>query len=281
MSERAQPAPPRRGGTWRRRVRGARPGWWQVGIALLLLALAAATLVGSVPGGRLEALDRTRVTELRATLGRLADGAGVVVGFDADVGTYPEIRPAVRRLLRLLVERGLPLTFVSLTPEGRALAGAELAELGLAGSRAIIAEPRWISGAEAGLVRFVDGLQTDAARPGLVVVVGGIDLGPRAWVEQAAPRLPGVPLVGVAPTALRPELEPYRASGQLAALIATLPDLTALAAVGGSGAEVAGADRPPSGAALLLGMLVAIVFLVLTAARPWLVLPWRGEEAGG
>jgi hypothetical protein len=233
-----------------------------------------------VPGGRLEAIDRTRVTELRAAVGSLAAGAGVVIGFDPDVGTYPEIRPAVRRLVRLLAARGSPLSFVSLTPEGRALAAAELAALDLAAVPAIAAGPRWISGAEAGLVRYLSGFPADAARPGLVVVVGGVDIGPRTWVEQAAPRLPGVPIVAVAPTALRPELEPYRASGQLAALIATLPDLSALAGLGGEDVPDARADRPPSNAALLLGMLVAIAFLVLTAARPWLVLPRRREEAG-
>jgi hypothetical protein len=111
-------------------------------------------------------------------------------------------------------------------------------------------------------------------------VVGGIDIGPRSWVEQVSPRSEGVPIVAVTPTALLPEVEPYRASGQLAALIGTPRD----GATYRAGAELGRLERMvepsggPSPAAILLGLLVAIVILgeslgsrlvgVLRSARP-------------
>jgi hypothetical protein len=53
----------------------------------------------------------------------------VLVGFDPDLGTYAEIRPTVRTLLAALLEHDARLAFVSLTPEGRALAIAEAARM--------------------------------------------------------------------------------------------------------------------------------------------------------
>jgi hypothetical protein len=112
------------------------------------------------------------------------------------------------------------------------------------------------------------------------VVIGGIDLGPRSWVEQVQPRIDGMPIVAVAPTVLLPELEPYRASGQLAALIGTPRDGAAYRAHAELGRleRMVDPSAGPSPAAILLGLLVAIAVLgqafgsrlaaAMRAARP-------------
>ena len=103
----------------------------------------------------------------------------------------------------------------------------------------------------------------DAAIPGglraidLGLLVVGTDNRPRTWVEQVGTRLPGLPMVAIAPTFARPELEPYLRTGQLTALIATVGD--AAAYVRDSDAAAATGDRPPGGAALLAGMLIALL----------------------
>ncbi len=257
---------------------------------LLVVALAAALLAGLDDRLRLESADDATARAVTAAFDAMPDDALVLVGFDPDVGTYAEIRPTVRAVLADLLNRGATLAVVSLTPDGRALAIAELARMDRAE-----ANPRqlmdlgFLPGAEAALValaRGIDGGSQDPIRadlpsaPDLAVVIGGIDLGPRSWVEQVQPRIDGMPIVAVAPTVLLPELEPYRASGQLAALIGTPRDGATYRAQ----AEVGRLERMvdpsggPSPAAILLGLLVAIGVLgqafgsrlaaVMRAARP-------------
>src|SRR5580765_4548368 len=106
--------------------------WWPA----LLLALSIAVLIGSaVSGGPLQLAnpDQSRVTEVRAAFEALPPDALVLVAMDADLGTYPEIRPAVRVALDDLLARGDSLAFVSVSVEGRAVAAAELARLRAAG----------------------------------------------------------------------------------------------------------------------------------------------------
>jgi hypothetical protein len=252
----------------------------------LVLLLALATWIG--PGDTTDLLslanpDRSRVSELRAALARLPDRALVVVAMDADLGTYPEIRTAVRALFEDLLRREARLAFVSLTAEGRAIAAAELARLRQEGAReGSLLDLGFIAGAEAGLVRAVERVMPDAASGpaadavreaggglaafDLAVVVGGIDLGPRSWVEQVGTRLPELPMVGVAPTAFQPELAPYLRTGQLTALLATLRDAAAYAArvAADRPAPAAGEtapDRVPSSLAMLVGMGLALVAL--------------------
>ena len=198
----------------------------------------------------------------------------VLVGFDADFGTYPEISYATRSALDQLNAKGASLAFVSYSPEGRALAAGEVDRLLRAGMPAQrLLDLGYRSGAEAALVQSVvsvvpasvEGPLADrirAAGGGIdafdaALLVGGNDLSPRVWVEQVATRIPDLPLIAVAPTFLRPELEPYVASGQLAALLGTLRDGVTY----GSSVPEAGA-QPPSGLAMLLGMLVAIGVLL-------------------
>ena len=199
-------------------------------------------------------------------LDELAPNSLVLVGFDADLGTYAEIRPTVRTLLAELLERDARLVFVSLTPEGRALAIAERSRLiagGVAPER--LADVGFVPGAEAALVRLagaigaaegglVDGLPDEPVA--LALVVGGNDIGPRSWVEQFAPRVEGIDLVAVAPSVLLPELRPYLESGQLRALLATPRDGAAYreSIEPTDLAEVAG----PGPLAVMVGMLVAI-----------------------
>ena len=257
---------------------------------LLVVALAAALLAGLDDRLMLESADDATARAVTAAFDAMPDDALVLVGFDPDVGTYAEIRPTVRAVLADLLNRGATLAVVSLTPDGRALAIAELARMDRAE-----ANPRqlidlgFLPGAEAALValaRGIDGGSQDPIRadlpsaPDLAVVIGGIDLGPRSWVEQVQPRIDGMPIVAVAPTVLLPELEPYRASGQLAALIGTPRDGATYRAQAELGRleRMVDPSAGPSPAAILLGLLVAIGVLgqafgsrlaaVMRAARP-------------
>jgi hypothetical protein len=240
---------------------------------LVLLAIAVALRID--PGGLQVADPDDSTTErLISTLAALPDDALVLVGFDPDIGTFAEVRPTVRTLLADLVTRNARIAVVSLTPEGRALALGEMARLEREG-----ADPRqlidlgFVPGAEAALVdlaRAIEGTRAWSAPDGdielagldLVAVIGGNDLGPRSWVEQVAPRVASVPMVAVTPSVLLPEVEPYRASGQLAALIstprqgATYRDSVDLGAQGSLG-DTTG----PAPLAILVGLLVAVAFL--------------------
>lgn len=257
---------------------------------LLVVALAAALLAGLDDRLTLESADDGAARAVTAAFDAMPDDALVLVGFDPDVGTYAEIRPTVRAVLADLLNRGATLALVSLTPDGRALAIAELARMDRseANPRQLI-DLGFLPGAEAALVavaRGINGGSQDPIRadlpspPDLAVVIGGIDLGARSWVEQVQPRIDGLPIVAIAPTVLLPELEPYRASGQLAALIGTPRDGAAYRAQ----AELGRLERMvdpaagPSPAAIIVGLLVAIGVLgqafgsrlaaVMRAARP-------------
>ena len=257
---------------------------------LLVVALAAALLAGLDDRLMLESADDGAARAVTAAFDAMPDDALVLVGFDPDVGTYAEIRPTVRAVLADLLNRGAKLALVSLTPDGRALAIAELARMDRseANPRQLI-DLGFLPGAEAALVavaRGINGGSQDPIRadlpspPDLAVVIGGIDLGARSWVEQVQPRIDRLPIVAIAPTVLLPELEPYRASGQLAALIGTPRDGAAYRAQ----AELGRLERMvdpaagPSPAAIIVGLLVAIGVLgqafgsrlaaVMRAARP-------------
>ena len=215
-----------------------------------------------------------------ATLDAMPQAPVVAVGFDPDTGTYAEVRAAARALLDDLLARDATLVFVSLTPEGRALLVGELARLDATGAGAdAVVDVGFVPGAEAALVslsRSVPGsgaereLAAELEATGLeaadlLVVIGGNDLGPRTWVEQALPRLDAPPLVAVAPTVLLPELLPYVESGQIDALVGTAADATAYAAI-----DEADEDRPADALAVLVGVLAAIgIPTQAVAARAW------------
>lgn len=242
----------------------------------LVLGLALAMLVPEAGWMRLSSANRQVVTAVERTLDALPDRPLVLVAFDPDLGTYGEIRPTVRSLLGDLLRRQAGLAFVSLSPEGRALLLAELDRLErLRTDVTRRLDLGFVPGAEAAVVAMARGpIRTDAtgaianrlrsSGPTAVdalVVVGGNDLGPRTWVEQFLPRVDR-PLVAVAPTVLLPELQPYLASGQIDALLATPRDgaayresldLERLARVA--------ADRGPAPLAVLVGLLVAVAVL--------------------
>jgi hypothetical protein len=246
------------------------------GWLLVLVMLAVAVVADRVSGGSL--LPRPEPNDQSATVTTafraLSPGAPVIVAMDADLGTYPEIRPAVRAALSDLVGQGAGLAFVSVSVEGRAVAIAELERLRASGvPDERLLDLGFVSGAEAALVRL-----TTSALPGeaggpmasalaaagggigafdLALLVGGTDIGPRTWVEQVGTRLPELPMVAIAPTFARPELEPYLRTGQLTGLLATVGDDAAYA--GTVDADPAPADRPAGGAALLAGILIALL----------------------
>jgi hypothetical protein len=249
----------------------------------LLLLLAAGVIVGG--GATTDALqlanpEPIRSDQVRAEFERLPDRALVLVAMDPDLGTYAEIRPTLRAAFEDLLGRGASLAFVSVTAEGRAIAAAELERLRAAGTRSdALIDLGFVAGAEAGMVRLVgDALPAAAGGPladaivaggggigafQMVVLVGGIDIGPRAWVEQVGTRLPALPMVAVAPTFAQPELAPYLRTGQLAGLLATVRDGAAYTQAVEADrlapqSDAGPADGPPSSLAMLLGMLVAV-----------------------
>ena len=250
---------------------------------LLLLALVVATL--AQPGGdglRMASPDRSHVDQLRRAIGDLPSGALVLVAFDADLGSYPEIRSATRAAIEDLGAHGAQLAIVSFTAEGRALAAAERDRIARSGTEDPPADLGFVAGAEAGLVRSVasivpasaEGPIFEAARQrgggigafDMVFIVSGSDISARSWVEQVGSRLPDLPMITIAPTFLDPELEPYLRSGQLAGLLATLREGVAYAdAVTAASA----ADRGPAIAPLpmLIGMLAALAALGEAASR--------------
>lgn len=252
--------------------------WARLEPLLLGLLLAAAVAAPSVGWLRLASVEGEPVERMEAALDALPERALVLVGFDPDLGTYAEIRPTVRALLADLLHRQARLAFVSLTAEGRALLLAELDRL----ERGAVNPTRILDlgfrpGAEAALVALARGpLQTDAAgaiagrlaaegigAADAALVIGGNDIGPRSWVEQIRPRTDDLPMLAVAPTVLLPELQPYLASGQLDALLATPRDGAAYRA----SIDVERLARftdaaPPSAAGVLVGLLVAILVIV-------------------
>lgn len=260
-----------------------RRGWLERLSPLALLATIAVALAIPQPAALgFAAGGSERADGFVEVLAALPDRPVVLVAFDPDLGTYAEIRPTVRALLADLVDRGASLAFVSLTVEGRALATAELVRLRDAGAGgARLADLGFRIGAEAALLDFVrdplgpmgaTGTAADAiADDGLdavdlALVVGGNDLGPRTWVEQARTRQPGLRLAAVAPTVLLPELTPYLASGQLVALIGTIADGVAYRSQLEAGQDPADRDRGAAAPVpFLAGMLIAIAVLVHAA----------------
>ena len=243
---------------------------------LLVLGLAMALRAGGF-GLRLPAEEASHARALEEALGQLSDGAAVLVGFDPDLGTYAEIRPTVRAAIGDLLNRGFRLAVISLTPEGRALALAELSRLDrLEANPRQIVDLGYLPGAEAALVALTRELGTEpvggvlAGLPsgeeltdvGTALVIGGNDLGPRSWVEQLAPRVEGLEIIAIAPTILLPELGPYVASGQLSALLATPRDGATYRATAELGPlERVSEPAEPSGLAIVLGALAAVLIL--------------------
>jgi hypothetical protein len=223
--------------------------------AALVVALAVAWLLPTPAWVTLATPDPDAADRLGSVLDALPQSPRMLVGFDPDVGTYAEVRPTVRALLDELIDRGAHLDVVSVTAEGRALATAELARLGRAGSAAgQVGDLGFVAGAEAALVQLA---ATVPSRYHAILVVGGNDVGPRSWVEQVLPRAAGIPLVAITPSVLLPEVQPYLASAQLDAALVTPREGAAFrAALEGDG----DADAP-SGLAVLIGMLVAILVL--------------------
>jgi hypothetical protein len=248
----------------------------------LILALAVASLLsGSVGGLRLASPDRSHVDEMRSAIGNLPEGALVLIAFDADLGTYAEIRATTRSAIDDLAAHGARLAIVSFTPEGRAIAAAERDRMARAGTAAP-ADLGFVAGSEAGLVRSIesvvpagaDGQTVDAVRGrgggigafDMVLIVSGSDISARSWVEQVGTRLPALPMVAIAPTFLDPELEPYLRSGQLAALLSTLREGVAYVETVSAGSASA-PGRIVGPLPMLVGMLVALAVLAEAAFR--------------
>jgi hypothetical protein len=232
---------------------------------VLLLAALALAFVPSTDVLRLAGVPDA-ADAVSEVVDALPPNAVVLVGFDPDLGTYSEVRPTVRTLLADILDRDARLVFVSLTPEGRALAVAERTRLlGEGVAAELLTDAGFVPGAEAALVALAGAISSgtgalvDVPAPAplsLVVVVGGNDIGPRSWVEQFAPRVADVDFLAVAPSVLLPELQPLLESGQLRALLATPRDGAAYRE-SLEPTSLAEPDGPPP-AAVLVGMIVAV-----------------------
>lgn len=221
----------------------------------LVLALAAAWLLPMPSWVTLATPDPGPAARMTSVIDALPEPPRVLVGFDPDLGTYAEVRPTVRVLLDDLLGRGAQLDVISLTPEGRALATAELARLSREGLDAgRVGDLGFVAGAEAALVELAASV---SSRYHAILVVGGNDIGPRSWVEQVLPRAAGIPLIALTPSVLLPEVQPYLASGQLDAALITPREGALFRAALSGGTDGDG----PSVLAVLIGMLVAIVVL--------------------
>lgn len=268
----------------------------------LPLAFVTVVAVGTLIGLRLDpapaAGPAPAATALHAGLAEVGRGR-VLIAFDADVGTYAEVRPAVRAALAQLVRGGATLSLVSYTPEGRALALAELDRLRRGGLEAgRLLDLGFHAGAEAGLVAAVtsivpaeaDGALADALRKAgagiaafdAVLVVGGNELGPRSWVEQVATRLPALTMFAIVPTSLLPQAVPYRATGQLAGLVAGAREVAAYVtavrddpATGAVQGAAQVTDELPSSVPVLIGLLLTLLLLADAIASRW-----RGAARG-
>jgi hypothetical protein len=258
------------------RRRPTLPGWiWPI---LLVGILAIAVLVdGAVAPDRLDLAnpDAAAADALADTIADLPDGSLVLVGMDPDLGTYPEVRPAVRAALDALGARGAAIAIVSFSTEGRAIAAGELARLrSLGATDDRLLDLGYVAGAEAGMVLSVTELVPAeggdlpeafaAARRGIAafdmaLIVGGVDIGPRTWVEQVGTRLPDLPLAAIVPTVRHPEVAPYLRSGQLVALVGTARDGAVYAAAGTH------ADGLPSATGMLVGLVVALAVMLRAA----------------
>jgi hypothetical protein len=244
--------------------------------AVLIVLLAAAWLLPASGAVRLASADPTAADGWTAALDGLPESPTVLVGFDPDIGTYPEVRATVRVALADLLNRDSRLAFVSLTPEGRALLVSELSRLRRGEANAArLLDLGYLPGAEAALVSIArrppvpsgaDGeLARRLAADGIdavdaILVVGGNDLGPRSWVEQVRPRVGDLPILAIAPTVLLPELQPYVDSGQLAALLGTPRDGAAYRASAELGPlERLREAREIGGVAVLVGLLLALI----------------------
>ena len=251
---------------------------------LLIVLLGVAWLIPSGGFGlalQLASPDRSHVDRFRLAIADLPSGALVLVAFDADLGTYPEIRGATRAALAALAAHGARLAIVSFTPEGRAIAVAERDRMTREGADPPV-DLGWVAGSEAGMVRAIAGVVpqaasgplADAIRQGgggigafdAVLTISGGDLSARSWVEQVGSRLPEMPILAIAPTFLDPELEPYLRSGQLTGLVATMREGIAFAeAVGGGSLAPRGALPAPL--PMLIGMLAAVALLAEAGLR--------------
>ena len=265
----------------------------------LVLVVAIGVAVGAVDGLGLGAPASVPARAFQATLDGTDARGRVLVAFDPDIGTYAEIRPAVRAALAQLAGHGASLSFISFSAEGRALAIAELARLERGGVESTrLLDLGFRAGAEAALIAAVrsavpagasgalaEGLRADGGGLGafdLALVVGGTDIGPRSWVEQVAPRARDLATVAIVPTVLAPLTAPYERSGQLQAVLGTTRDDAAYVALVLADPTVAGRDAttvedlPPAALPILLGML-----LTLGALADAIATRLRAPGAGG
>ncbi len=211
--------------------------WMGRGLSWLFNLILAAAVVGGIllEGEDMDLPITQATTDFYETVESLEEGSVALLSHDYDPGTAAEITPQVSAMLDHLMERGVKIVNLSLTPEGQALAdrvvesvvseryiqGKDYINLGyIAGNETgarFIAEslgPRlspYPLGAEVGGLEDVD----------LVVVLAGSQEQLRCWVEQVQAPYQVAMVAGVS-AQVDPAARPYYRSGQLKGLLSGL-----------------------------------------------------------
>ena len=179
----------------------------------LLLLLGAATVIAPGARSNILALANPDVASGERAAGRPGRACRISRWcwwrMDADLGTYPEIRPAIRAALDdLLATRSVARLREHHQPKGaRSPPPRWSACERRASRRTSLLDIGFVAGVEAGMVRLVGVVRAPQrsavpwpmrvrSRGGgldafdMALLVGGSDVGPRTWVEQVGTRVP-------------------------------------------------------------------------------------------
>lgn len=208
----------------------------QVTSWLFYLILAAAVAGGILLAGEDINLPLTQATaDFYKTIESLEEGSVVLLSHDYDPGTAAEITPQVSAILDHLMERGVKIVNLSLTPEGQALADRVLESVvgDHGGYIQDYINLGYVAGNEVG-ARFIAeslGLRLSPYPLGegvrgledvdLIVVLAGSQEHLRRWVEQVQAPYKVAMVAGVS-AQVDPVARPYYRSGQLKGFLSGL-----------------------------------------------------------
>ncbi len=205
---------------------------------LSYLILAAAVVGGILLAGGSIDLPLTQATaDFYRTIESLEEGSVALLSHDYDPGTAAEITPQVSAILDHLMQRGVKIVNLSLTPEGQALADRALESVvsdheGYIRGRDYV-NLGYVAGNEVG-ARFIAESLGPRLSPyplgervggledvDLIVVLAGSQEHLRRWVEQVQAPYKVAMVAGVS-AQVDPAARPYYRSGQLKGLLSGL-----------------------------------------------------------
>ncbi|MFH1524461.1 MAG: hypothetical protein ABIF04_05815 [Chloroflexota bacterium] len=221
---------------------------WLIALVLILsvgMSLSNGTQI--IPGILQSSSDQGAASRL---LDGLSENIPVLVAFDYDPALFGELEATAAPFIDVLMRKGTPLTFISTSPTGPALAerfmqtmplvesdqyrnGDQYVNLGyLAGGPAgmllfagspIVAAPSTVDGNPAWETSILQDVQSLSDFAAFIILTDNSDTA-RNWIEQAGPRLGNSPMVMIISTQAEPIIRPYFDSGQLKGLISGLTD---------------------------------------------------------